>query len=143
MPAAEATMTRITGGCACGAVRYQAQAAPVFMLNCHCRDCQQATGGGYAAITVFSRTAVKLDGAPRYRTVVGESGKKVGRGFCPECGSPVCMTLEHIPDILGVHAGSLDDPALFKPAMDVFTSSAHAWDNMDPSLPKKPRGTRS
>lgn len=136
-------MSKIAGGCACGAIRYQANADPIFMLNCHCRDCQRATGSGFAAIAVFSRDALKVEGVPRYHAVTGESGKKVDRGFCPTCGSPVCTTLEAMPHIFGVHAASLDDPAVFKPAMNTFASSAHPWDHMDPSLPQKARGPRS
>ncbi|HYV89124.1 MAG TPA: aldehyde-activating protein, partial [Candidatus Polarisedimenticolia bacterium] len=41
---------KITGGCACGAVHYEIGAEPVFMLNCHCRDCQRATGAAYAPV---------------------------------------------------------------------------------------------
>jgi len=135
-------MSTYSGGCACGAIRYQAHADPIIMLNCHCRDCQRASGSAYAAIAVFRLAAMQVEGAPRYHSVIGGSGKKVERGFCPACGSPVCAKLEHLPDVFGVQAASLDDPALFKPAMDLFTTGAHAWDHMDPSLPKKPRGTK-
>jgi hypothetical protein len=38
------------GGCACGAIHYERDADPIIMLNCHCRDCQQANGAAYAAI---------------------------------------------------------------------------------------------
>jgi hypothetical protein len=49
--------------------------------------------------------------------------------------------LERLPDILGLHAGSLDDPSVYRPAMDVFTSaSAQSWDLMDPKLPKHAEG---
>jgi len=136
-------MSNYVGGCTCGAIRYEAAAEPILMLNCHCRDCQRASGSAYAAIAVFPKGAVKLEGAPRYHTRVGDSGNKVERGFCPACGSPVCALLEHLPDVMGVSAASLDDPSRFQPAMDIFTTSAHAWDHMDPDLPKKPRGVRS
>jgi len=36
-------------------------------------------------------------------------------------------------------ATSLDDPSIFKPGMDIYTSSAQAWDHMDPALPKFPK----
>ena len=64
----------ITGGCACGAVRYVVNAEPVLMLNCHCRDCQRATGGAYAPVVVVPRTAVQITGELRYYKVTGESG---------------------------------------------------------------------
>src|SRR5271169_7134651 len=32
---------KLSGGCACGAIRYECDADPVIMMNCHCRDCQK------------------------------------------------------------------------------------------------------
>ena len=42
-------MKTITGGCACGAIRYEVTAEPIVTFNCHCRDCQKTTGGAYAS----------------------------------------------------------------------------------------------
>ena len=97
------------------------------MLNCHCRDCQSATGSAYAAIVVVPRATVRIEGELRYHRAIGDSGKAVERGFCPSCGSPVAARLEKLPDILGLQAGSLDDPSLHRPAMDLFTASAQPW----------------
>jgi hypothetical protein len=135
-------MTKYSGGCACGAIRYEAEAAPLLMLNCHCRDCQRASGSAFQAIAAFPKQAVTLTGTPRYYRRLGDSGKAIERGFCPECGSPVGGRLEQVPDVFLLQAGTFDDPALFKPAMDLFTSSAHPWDHMDPDLPKRPRGVQ-
>jgi hypothetical protein len=106
------------------------------MLNCHCRDCQQASGSAYAAIVVVPKTAVQFRGEPRYHKVVGKAGKAVERGFCPNCGSPVAVKLDRLPDLLGLQAGSLDDPSIYRPAMDAFTASAQPWDHMDPAVQK-------
>jgi hypothetical protein len=133
-------MARISGGCACGAVRYEANADPVVMVNCHCRDCQRSAGGGYAAIMIFPEAAVQLHGEPRYYRTIGDAGKAVDRGFCPTCGSPVVDRLERFPELVGFTAASLDDPSQYKPTLDIFTTSAHAWDPMDPNTTKKPRG---
>ena len=131
-------MADISGGCACGAIRYEAHAEPVLMLNCHCRDCQQASGSAYAAVFVVSKTAVEVRGEPRYYRTVGKSGKAVERGFCPACGSQVMLKLERLPDVVGLQAGTLDDPSLYKPTMDIFTQGAHAWDHMSPTTQKLP-----
>jgi hypothetical protein len=130
------TERKITGGCACKAVRYEISADPVFMLNCHCRDCQQATGSAFAPVVVVPRSAVRMTGALKYFKVVGESGKYVERGFCPACGSRIAGNLERFPDVIGILAGSLDDPSLHKPAMNIYTASAHEWDHMAPDLQK-------
>jgi hypothetical protein len=133
-------MAKWSGGCACGAIRFECDADPVLMLNCHCRDCQQATGTAYAAILALPKAAVRLSGEPRYHRRLGDSGHAVERGFCPSCGSPLCGNLERFPDLFMVRAGSLDDPSRFEPAMDIFTESAHRWDHMGPEIPKHPRG---
>jgi hypothetical protein len=135
-------MAQWSGGCACGAIRYACEGEPTLMLNCHCRDCQRASGSGYAAIVIFPKTAVALAAEPRWAKVTGRSGSSVERGFCRDCGTPVAMKLGMVPNVFGVHAGSLDEPARFVPACDIFTSSAHPWDVMDPERPKKPHGMR-
>jgi hypothetical protein len=61
------------------------------------------------------------------------------RAFCPNCGSRVFSLPPFAPDLMVLYATSLDDPSIFKPAMDIFTSSAQPWDFMDPSLPKFPK----
>jgi len=127
---------KLSGGCACGAIDYVCSASPVIMLNCHCRDCQQASGSAYAAIVVVPKATVQIGGELRYHKVVGQGGKAIGRGFCPNCGSQVTVKLERLPDILGLQAGSLEDPSIYRPAMDVFTASAQPWDHMDPSVQK-------
>ncbi len=91
---------QLSGGCACGAIHYECNVDPIIMLNCHCRDCQQASGSAYAAIVAVPKVAVQMRGEPRYHKLVGEAGKAVERGFCPSCGSQVTMKLERLPDIL-------------------------------------------
>src|SRR5438876_12400822 len=120
---------KFSGGCACGAIHYECNVDPVIMLNCHCRDCQQASGSAYAAIVAVPRTAVQMRGEPRYCRNVGKAGKAVERGFCATCGSQLTMKLERLPDVLGLQAGSLDAPSVYRPIMDVFTSSAQPWDH--------------
>src|SRR5258707_13767382 len=83
------TKPGMSGGCSCGAVRYEASADPVVMLNCHCRDCQRASGAGFAAVVVVAKSALRIEGELRYHETVGESGNVVERGFCPTCGSRV------------------------------------------------------
>ena len=79
---------------------------------------------------------VALQGTLTYYAVTAESGNKVERGFCPTCGSPVCIRAELVPDLIGLWAGSLDQPSRFMPQIDVWTASATAWDTMPDNLPK-------
>jgi hypothetical protein len=109
-----------------------------MMIQCQCRDCQRATGTGHADVLGFPGPAVKMTGKLKYHDVRSESGNTVGRGFCPECGSPVTSRSTGFKDMTLVAAGSLDDPAAFKPSIVVYNSHGHAWDKLDASLPKFP-----
>jgi hypothetical protein len=130
----------LSGGCACGAVHYEATVDPVLMFNCHCRDCQRAGGSAYAPVVVFAKAGLHLQGELRYHVSTGDNGKAIERGFCPNCGSQIAIKLERLPDIIGIQAGSLADPSRFVPAMDSFTDCAQPWDNMPPERKKLPRG---
>jgi hypothetical protein len=128
-----------TGGCACGAIRYECTAEPLLALNCHCRDCQRASGTAFAAIIRVPAAAFTVTkGAPQFYTVTGNSGNTVSRGFCPECGSSLFSRLSGLPEVVGVRVGSLDDPSGYRPVMDIFVASAQPWDHMNPELPKFP-----
>ena len=127
-------MTTYTGGCACGAVRYEIAAEPLRAFNCHCRACQHATGTGHATVFVFPRAAVKMTGETREFARQADSGAQMVRGFCPTCGSPVYGKPQANPDYIGVFVGSLDDPARFKPQIAMFTASAQPWDRLDPDV---------
>ncbi|MCW5735188.1 MAG: GFA family protein [Enhydrobacter sp.] len=126
-----------TGGCACGAVRYEISAEPIFMNHCQCRDCQQVSGTGHGSYLTFpSRTEVEVAGAATEWDSVADSGAVKTRGFCPACGSPVYLTFAAMPDLFTVHAASLDDPSRFAPQMTTYAVRGPAWDHLDPDLPK-------
>lgn len=129
-------MDAYTGGCACGAIRYEIAAEPILMSDCQCRDCQRASGTGHGSYLAFPRQAVKLTGTATHWDSVGDSGKAKTRAFCPTCGSPVYMTFAVGPDDFIVHAASLDDPSRYRPQLVTYVASGPAWDHIDPALPK-------
>jgi hypothetical protein len=132
-------MATFTGGCLCGRVRYECSAAPFFMGNCHCRDCQKSSGGAYEPDIGLPAAALKTTGAIKYYDTKADSGNILSRGFCPECGSSLLGKTSAMPDLAMITAGSLDDPSLYKPTLDIFTSRAQPWDHMDPALTKFPK----
>lgn len=128
-----------SGGCACGAIRYECSADPLITLNCHCRDCQRASGSAYAALLNVPIAAFTLTrGTLKYHRVTGESGNTLDRGFCPECGSPVVIKGQRASSLglIVLWAASLDDPSWFRPVMDIFVVSAQQWDYLNPALRK-------
>ena len=125
-----------TGGCACGAIRYEISAEPVVMNDCQCRQCQRESGTGHGSHLTFPLAGAKIQGEAKHWDLVGDNGTVKTRAFCPTCGSPVYMTFPGISDFFVVRAGSLDDPSRYKPQMVFWGASGNAWDHTDPALPK-------
>ena len=78
-----------SGGCLCGAVRYDVSAPALSVVACHCRDCQRQAGSAFSIIAVFPRDAVHFSGTPALYRGHGDSGGAVERNFCGACGSPL------------------------------------------------------
>lgn len=126
----------LSGGCRCGSIRFECSASPAFSWKCHCRDCQQASGGAYCPVMYVPKSAMKITGAVNYYDVKAESGNTVSRGFCPTCGSNLFILAELVPDLQGIWASSLDDPNEFKPQVHVWTDSSTGWNMIDDDLKK-------
>ena len=128
-----------TGGCACGAIRYECSAAVAFAGNCLCRDCQRTTGSAFAPLVFVPKSAVTITGDVKYYDVKGDCGQIVSRGFCPACGARLFLNPAMMSDVVGIVAGALDDPTWFQPTMDIYTASAQPWDCMNPDLTTFPK----
>ena len=123
-----------TGGCVCGAIRYECTSRPIAMLNCHCRDCQHVSGGPFTPVVYVPRRAFRFTkGSPRYYSTPSAAGGENKRSFCPDCGSR--LTGAESERGIGIAASSLDDPSWFKPKMHLWVCDAQPWDVLDPSLP--------
>ena len=124
-----------TGGCACGAIRYEIRDEPMVMGDCQCRDCQLRSGTGHGSYLSFpSRAAVTLRGEARRWDVAADSGNVKSHAFCPNCGTPVYLTFAAMPELFTVHAASLDDPGRYRPQVVFYTVRGHAWDRLDAAL---------
>ena len=123
-------MTTYTGGCLCGRVRYSTGAAPVFSGVCHCRNCQRATGSAFSPVLAFPKPEVRIEGELKTYQDTGDSGQPLYRNFCPNCGSGVTDEAAIMPGVLMILAGTLDDPTLVQPAMEIYCDSAQPWVNL-------------
>jgi hypothetical protein len=129
-----------SGGCACGAIRFVCSAEPLATFNCHCRDCQKASGAAFITAVAVPPAAVTITGQPKYYLVEGESGNTMSRGFCADCGSRLFARNSGNADAIGIHLAALDDPNRSQPTMDIWTSSAPKWDYLNPALQNLPKG---
>jgi hypothetical protein len=126
-----------TGGCACGAIRYEISGEPLVQFDCQCRDCQRMSGTGHGSYLAFpNKLNVRLNGKAQEWNIVADSGNVKTRGFCPTCGSPVHLTSAAMPDLFSVHAASLDDPGRYKPQLITYCTRGYVWDRVDSDLPQ-------
>src|ERR1700688_1817024 len=89
-PTAQAAIhKRYTGGCLCGALRYEATGEPLFSGHCYCEDCRKASGSGFVPFMGFASSAVRFSGQSRKFVSKAGNGKEAVRNSCPVCGSLV------------------------------------------------------
>ena len=125
---------RYTGGCLCGAVRYEATGAPANMGCCYCADCRKASGSGFIPFMNFPASAVRFSGQPlQFRSPAFRGGEAV-RNSCPVCGGLVFGGEVGKDDWHTIYAGSLDDPSLFRPRIENFDRDRPDWVVLPPGV---------
>ncbi|OJH35521.1 GFA family protein [Cystobacter ferrugineus] len=126
---------RYTGGCLCGAVRYEAEGKPLFTGCCYCADCRKASGSGFIPFMGFASSAVRFSGETRQFRSKSFKGGDAVRNFCPVCGGLVFGGEVGKDDSHTIYAGSLDDPSSFHPEVAIFNRARPAWVALPPDLP--------
>jgi hypothetical protein len=136
--------TMLRGGCLCGAVRYECTGNPEDASYCHCDDCKKATGGPYTVGVLVKVVDLRiLSGRVKGYTTIADSGRKITREFCPNCGSPLFTRAEKCPDLVFLKAGCLDESELIKPSCQIWTKRAVPWAYIDEKLPCYPESEPS
>lgn len=128
----------VSGGCQCGAVRYELDVTAVEKPHvCHCRMCQRATGGLFAA----------LAGSPkaRFSWTKGEpaffaSSNLATRGFCRDCGTPLTFAYNQPEARIYVTIGSLDDPSIAAIEIQYGVESRVPWVSFCEDVPSERTG---
>ena len=121
------TPKRYTGGCLCGALRYEAVGEPTGMGHCYCTDCQKASGSGFIPFMGFATGAVTFTGATRQFVSKSARGGDATRNSCPVCASLVFGGVIGKSPSYTIYAGSLDDPSVFKPKIAIFAGTRPPW----------------
>ncbi|GIK77403.1 MAG: GFA family protein [Thermoleophilia bacterium] len=130
------TATPLTGGCGCGAVRWELSELPIGCAYCHCTRCRRRTG------TSVSMTA--LARADTFTITAGEGSISAWRPetgwhkhFCGECGSALFTTNPEDDSLIGMRMGGFDEDPGVRPAFHQFTAYAPAWAPVpDDGLPR-------
>lgn len=121
------TAKPVTGGCLCGAVRYEARGDPIYTGHCYCADCRKASGSGFIPFMGYASSAVTFSGETLMFTTRAANGGNAVRNSCPICGGLVFGGIVGTDEVHTIYAGSLDDPSLFHPAIAIFTRGAPDW----------------
>lgn len=109
----------MTGGCQCGAVRYQLFAMPSEPSICHCRMCQKAFGSYFAPLAGVKLADIAWT---KGKPTIFKSSEAVERGFCRDCGTPLTFRYVETKRI-SVSIGSLDEPSRVEPVKQYGTES--------------------
>ena len=116
-----------TGGCLCGAVRYEAKGPPDFTGHCYCNECRKASGSGFIPFAGFPAAAVKITGPVIIHDHPLSDGRISTRNACAKCGGLVYGGEVGKVDSHTIYAGSLDDPTRFAPRIAIFMSERAPW----------------
>jgi hypothetical protein len=121
---------RVTGGCHCGYITYEAEVDPDTVRVCHCTDCQKLTGTAFRTnIASLPGTFLLKNGTPKIYIKTAESGGKRAHGFCPECGTPIYAAApEPTPSTYALRVGAIEQRTQFAPPIrQIWCRSALSW----------------
>jgi hypothetical protein len=121
------------GGCACGAVRYEAVGPAENVCFCHCESCRRAAGATPVAWATFARQRFRVT---RGALALRRSSPPVERGFCAACGSALTYAHADRAGAVDVTLASLDTPAALRPGFHLWVSDRVDWAPLRDGLPQ-------
>jgi hypothetical protein len=134
---------RATGGCLCGAVRYEVRGPVRDILVCHCSECRRWAGNAWAA-TQVARSDLRIEDESALRWVDSpESDRNARRGFCSRCGSSLFWKPAEGGRI-SIGAGTLDEPTGLVTIGHWYSHAPGDWYELpDDGLPRYVQGDAS
>jgi hypothetical protein len=133
-------MMKVTGGCHCGAISYEAEVEPQKVVICHCSACQQLSGSPFRAVAFTEPNSFQLlSGEPKIYVKTAGSGRKREQSFCGTCGTPIyAAPVEAKKPVVGLRVGTINERALLPPTRQIWTSAALPWADDCVNLPGIP-----
>ena len=130
----QAMSDKITGGCLCGAIRYEATGKPYDSTHCHCEDCRRSSGAPFVTWASFRRNEFRFTaGTPREIKWATRL-----RYFCPDCGTPLMFATDPPSDELGITISTFDHPEKVTPADHTWVRDRLPWVQLSDGLPTFP-----
>ena len=127
---------KLTGGCYCGNLRYEAEGEPMLKAQCHCRECQYITGGGPNLFMLMPVASFRYTKGEPKKFSRSDLEKPVTREFCENCGTHVVTHPNGVPGMLVLKVGTLDDPKQYgEPKMAIYTIDKQAFHTIPEGIP--------
>ncbi len=129
------TTEQVTGGCMCGAVRYEVIGDPFSVIHCHCLSCRRHSGAPVVTLAGFKQDQVRFTAGERR---IYESSPGVGRAYCGQCGTPLTWEGDggELGPIVELHISTFDDPDVFVPQYHLHHDERIAWFDVADGLPR-------
>lgn len=120
---------KVTGGCHCGALRYEADIDPEKIAICHCVDCQVLSGTAFrTAVRVSTANFSLLTGEPKTYTKSADNGTPRIMAFCENCGTQIYGTgVGDGANQISLRVGTCDERAELVPVRQIWRRSAVHW----------------
>jgi hypothetical protein len=118
----------MTGGCSCGAIRYEITSFPLLLYTCNCTNCQNASGSAFALNMPALRSGFHIgQGEPKGWRHLSPSGVPVVSWFCGDCGGRLYGDRAGREAIVNIRAGTLDETKWLVPVAHMYLRSAQPW----------------
>jgi hypothetical protein len=129
----------LTGGCNCGAVRYEVTEPLVLASYCHCKRCQRRSGAAASAQAHPAPGAFRIvAGQEKLRSWKAPEGGGE-KWFCGDCGSAMFGSNPSHPESIGIRMGTFDDDPGVRPTVRQFVAYAAVWEPLpDDGVPRFP-----
>lgn len=121
-------MRQLSGGCLCGAIRFEAHGLALKVASCHCSMCRRASGSAFVPYAAYRVSDVRFIGEhpARYR-----SSQEAYRGSCARCGSTLSFSYDAEPEKIWLTLGCFDDPSAHEPTEDWYVQGKMPWVQLD------------
>ena len=113
----------ITGSCLCGKISYKAEAPLLFQAHCHCQDCRKNGGSAFSALAFVPIESLSWQGETKTFSHDADSGTRMTKHFCSNCGSQLFGTNSTKPDRIHIKVGTMENAEWFQPQCNVWASS--------------------
>ena len=117
-------VTRLAGGCYCGALRYEIEPGDSSVVNCHCTLCRRTSGAPYVTWMLLTDEQFRLTQGEPAELASSDHGT---RWFCSRCGTPIVFRTTKRPGKTDVTVASLDEPNRCPPREDVYAETRLDW----------------